>query len=143
MRRAPYLKRLESSKVADWIYRVMVAGQSRQELKREEISASGEQSYAAEWLALVSASCPSDIDPQHWLDTVHRLMLTSLPNLSREMAGELVEAIAGSQCDALQTPDISAWMGIYRAIAGRDGIAMARTASGLLESEIESVEIQT
>lgn len=126
-----HLARNESIRVADWVYRKIMAGS----LADPEVSAPGSISrtrYISDWLLLSAVDCALDANPDRWRETVHDISVTALPHLEAARATALVERIHTSECLTPMAEQAAMWRDLYAAVARRDGGEMAASGRRLL-----------
>jgi predicted membrane-bound spermidine synthase len=85
-------------------------------------------------LTLLRRSCDMSTFELSWSAGLHDLALTSLAFLDAPAATGMLDSAVPAACTASASPQLLAWLDLYRAVAARDAAGMAGSAERLLES---------
>lgn len=83
-------------------------------------------------VAEAAGSCDAVASDPAYLLAAHEVLSASLPFLAAAQAGELAAAVFPAACDAGAAPPAAGWAALYRAVANRDGAAMAGAGRSVL-----------
>jgi predicted membrane-bound spermidine synthase len=137
----PFLTRVTEHENALWIYQRLVQGMELDDLAVNGKYMRPEMVYLTDLIRTSLSSCDLDYDASRFQFLVHDIMTMTLPYLGIERGESLIDAIAGTDCQAPKDSRSLLWFDLYRAIARRDAVMMSVASRRLLSDEAETPAI--